>query len=63
MKLILRPHPRGGEVIDVYDGTGDLPWCNVSSDMFFYGDDALWQALYKDGKSVIAELTWEILDE
>jgi len=62
MKIILRPHPRGSEVVDVYDGDGDLPWCNVNVDMFM-DDRQLRDTLYKNGKSVVVELTWKVLDE
>ena len=61
MILVLKPHPANGErgeVVDIYNDEGRLPWASVHIDMFHDKSDmSIHDALYKCKKTLKVEIT------
>ena len=61
MKLILKPHQANderGEVVDIYNTDGSLPWASVYIDMFHDKSDmSIYEAIYKQKKTLKVEVT------
>ena len=64
MDIIAKPHPSSKEMefhsmIDLFAPNDVEPWGCVFIDMF-YSDKELYNALYKDGKSVVLSISWKL---
>lgn len=61
--IVLKPHPVSNEMVDIYSREGTCPWASVHIDLFWNKDNNnLHDTLYKDGKSVLVEMKWSVID-